>query len=454
MAPILLHNRRPPSDGILGHLPSFMRDPLGFLTFCARSNCGVLSLRMLHKQVFLLLEPEDIERVLVTEHRDFIKAGWLRTPAVRRLLGDGLVTSEGDAWRLQRHSCQPAFQMRRMDRYGEQISEVVQRKLANWEPNDPINLQQEMSRLTMEIVGRVLFAVDDSSWTLEASRAMDILMSRFSSGWNLFGMIPWPPGYQERMATRALNRNVDNIIHTHEISQNAQFEDADDGDLLSMFKSSVDVSSGTSHQHVLREQVKTFLAAGYESSALTLTWVFLLLSQHPDINSKLTRELETVLSGRAPTASDIPLLPYTQAVIQETLRLYPPLWMTGRESAKKCVVGGVAIPAGSIVMTSQWAVHRMAKYFPCPNDFLPERWLTGETKNLPRCAYFPFGAGPRICIAQSFAMMETTLLLASIAQSFRVECDNSDAITPCATMTLRPPIGIKVILRAQEKINY
>ena len=446
MATILKRGLSPPTEGLFGHLPAFMRDPLGFLTDCSRNHRGVVPLRMLHQPVFLLLDPADIERVLVTDHRSFIKPAWLRTPAVQRLLGDGLVTSEGEAWRRQRHACQPAFQLRRMERYGEAISTLAEHTLKHWEPGQTIDLLHEMALLTLEIVGRVLFAIDAKDWTTEAAAAMDILMARFTAGRSLFGMISWPPGPQEIRATRRMNSVVDHLIHLHKESRDLRSIGTDEIDLLSMFRSSEHNGGERFSGRLLREQVKTFLTAGHESSALALTWAFLLLSRHPNVDSALAAELETVLCGRPPIPEDLPNLPYTQAIVQEALRLYPPLWMTGRESAKSCEIGEVSVPAGAIVMTSQWAVQRLPHIFPCPDDFLPERWLGAETKDLPRCAYFPFGAGPRVCIAQSFAMLETTLLLAAISQRFRLEHVPGAEIRPCATMTLRPPLGVQVRL--------
>ena len=451
MTAILKHGLSPPTAGLFGHLPAFVRDPLGFLTDCARSHRGIVRLRMLHKPVFLLLEPADIERVLVTEYRDFIKPAWLRTPAVRRLLGDGLVTAEGEAWRRQRHACQPAFQLRRMERYGEVISSLAELALTRWEPGQAIDVQQEMARLTLEILGRLLFAVHETDWTDEAGRAMDSLMARFTAGRSLFGMIPWPPGPGEVRATRRLNGVVERLIRRHAETRPSRASDPDSLDLLSMFQNpDADGGEGLSGRP-LREQVKTFLTAGHESSALALSWAFLLLARHPTAGAALASELETVLSGRPPVPSDLPHLPYTQAVVQETLRLYPPLWMTGRQATRSCKIGGVSVPAGALVMTSQWAMQRLPQFFPCPDDFRPERWLGTETKDLPRCAYFPFGAGPRICIGQSFALMEATLLLAAIARRFRFESVPGPELKPWATMTLRPPTGIRVRLLAKEK---
>jgi len=445
-----LHGNCPPHEGILGHMAPFKRDPLGFLSYCADHYNGVVRLRMLHRPVFLLMDPADVERVLVTEHTNFIKPAWLRTPAVRRLLGNGLVTSEGETWRKQRHTCKPAFEQRRMERYGDAISAITSRALANWKPGQTIDIMSEMSRLTMEIVGSLFFQTssEDRDWIAEGGEAMDAMMVRFTASRNLFGMIPLPPGLAEMKAARRLDSVVDLLIDGH----NAAFTNgldaaANDPDLLSLLKECGSAEHHEDADRLLREQVKTFLTAGHESSAIAVSWVFVLLSSHPAAEGLLHRELANVLGDSLPTYSDLRSLSYTQAVVSEALRLYPPLWMTGRQSIHSCVIGGAAIPAGALVMTSQWVLHRLPKLFDEPDVFRPERWLNGETSGLPRCAYIPFGAGPRTCIGLGFAMMESTLLLAAIAQRFRLVRTDRRDIQPWATMTLRPPPGTRMQLQ-------
>jgi cytochrome P450 len=406
---------------------------------------------MLHKSVFLLLNPADIERVLVTDNRNFIKPEWLRTAAVRRLLGDGLVTSEGEGWSMQRHACRPAFESRRMDSYGEAISSIAQRKVANWTTGTTIDIYKEMAHLTMAIVGRLLFLTDpdETDWIAEAGEAVDTLMLRFTAGRSLFGMIPLPPDLTEMKAARRLNGVVDRLIRSHASACPSESPDAaNQEDLLSLLKRSNPDAGSRSNQRVLREQVKSFLTAGHESSAIAVSWALLLVAEHPAVEALLQAELQTKLCGRPPSSSDLRELPYMQAILNESLRLYPPIWMTGRQSVSKCEIGGVSIPAGALLMTSQWAVHRLPLLFSRPNDFRPERWLSDETAGLPRCAYFPFGAGPRTCIGLGFAMMESTLLLATIAQRFRLTRTDDRAIQPWATMTLRPPLGIQLAVKS------
>jgi cytochrome P450 len=406
---------------------------------------------MLHKNVFLLLDPADIERVLVTDNSNFIKPAWLRTPSVRRLLGDGLVTSEANAWRMQRRASRPAFESCRMSCYANAISAITCNAIEGWQSGQSVDIHREMARLTMRIVGQLLFMTEDdgSDWIDDAGDAMDTLMRRFTAGRSLFGMVPVPPGVEELRAARRLDAIVDKLISDHASRSRSSASNFEPSDLLSLLKRSVADVADSDKKRMLREQVKTYLTAGHESSAIAVSWAFLLLAKHPVAEKQLQDELRATLDGRPPEYSDLRNLPCTQSIINESLRLYPPLWMTGRQSISDCNIGGVPVPAGSLVMTSQWAVHRRSRYYQHPNDFRPERWQNGEISALPRCAYFPFGAGPRICIGLGFALMESALLLATIAQRFRLQLlDDREEINPWATMTLRPPPGIRMVVES------
>jgi len=446
----LSHPIAPPAHPIFGHLLAFRKDALGFLTHCARHYGPVVPLRMLHRRAFLLLDSADIERVLVTDQKDFKKPEWLHTTAVRRALGDGLVTADGEDWRRQRHACQPAFQPRRMEHYGALIAALADRTLADWQPGQTRLLQQDMAHLALQVVAHALLDVDETGWSEEASTAVDTLMARFTAQRSLFGMIPLPATPAERQAARELDTVVETLLRRHAERAPTEPIDPKQADMLSVLRGSVARSGEGMSGLPLHGQIKTFLSAGHESSALTLVWAFLLLARNPHAEAALTQELETTLCGRSPAYADLPNLPYTRAIVQETLRLYPPVWMTGRQSLRPCEIGGFPIPTGAFLMTSQWAVQRLPQYFPCPDEFRPERWLNDETTDLPRFAYFPFGGGPRICIGQNFALVEAILLLATIAQRFHLEPELDTELLPWPSMTLRPPSGILMQLIARK----
>lgn len=433
---IISGSAAPRNHPLLGHLTALRDDPLDFLTRCAQTGADVVPLRLPFLRAFLLLDPADIERVLVTDHRQFVKPLWLRTPAVRRLLGDGLVTSDGAPWRTQRRACQPAFHPGLLPDYGRTLAALAERTLDGWAQGQTRDVPQDMTRLTLGVIGQTLLGTDIGARASEIGAVMDTLMACFSARRSLFGLIPLPPTRREARAVRQLDRLVDSLI-------------ADGGTgggpetLLSRLRAE---PGKVGDPRNLREQVKTFLAAGHESSALALTWAFLLLAAHPEADARLAEEVRAVLGDRPPAPEDLPHLMYTQAVVKETLRLYPPLWMTGRRSVGRCEIGGRAVPAGSLVLTSQWAVHRLARFFPRPDEFRPERWEEAETASLPRFAYFPFGGGPRVCIGQGFAMMEISLLLAAVVRRFRLETVGEPRPQPWATMTLRPPADLRMRL--------
>ncbi len=428
-----------PNHPLLGHLPAFQKDPLAFLALCLQTGADVVPLRLPFLRAFLLLNPEDIERVLVTEHRQFLKPQWLRTPAVRRLLGQGLVTSDGDSWRAQRRACQPAFHPSLLPDYGRTVCTLTSRMLDDWTVGQPRWVLSDMTRLTLEIIGQTLLGVSLGPAAEEISAIMTTLMECFNA--RGFGLLPLPPALRELRAVRRLDALVDGFIAEGLAAARSRQT------LLARLHAE---PGGTVGTHGLREQVKTFLAAGHDSSSLTLTWAFLSLAAHPNADARLAAELASVLKGRAPTPEDVPHLPCTQAVIKETLRLYPPLWMTGRQAAQRCEIGGLAVPAGALVMTSPWPVQREARFFPDPERFKPERWEGDETTALPRCAFFPFGGGPRVCIGQGFALLEATLILATVVQRFRLEVMGQPDIRPWATMTLRPPASLRMHLTPRE----
>jgi len=416
---LMIAGSAPKGTIILGHLSALRNHPLGFLLRCSREHGPVVPLRLAYLKAYLLTAPTDIERVFVTEHHKFVKPLWLRTPAVRRLLGDGLVNSDGDEWKRQHDECQPAFHPSLMTEYGSVICRIATEYTSTWSVGETRNIQHDMARITLQIVAETMFGGDVAGQAAEIGDAMDTVMESFASPARLFGLIPLPASQHEAAAMRKLDALVDGLIDGK----------ASCPHLLSRL--------GGSRKQV-RDQVKTFLAAGHESSALALTWAFWLLEKYPETDAQLSAELTSVLKGRQPEPGDCANLSYTQAVIKESLRLYPPLWMTGRKAIEPIELSGVKIPAGSLLLTSQWAVQRLPKYFPDPDAFRPERWLNGETASLPRFAYFPFGGGPRKCIGQGFAMMEGIILLASVAQRFRFELAGNNDVIPQATMTLRP----------------
>jgi cytochrome P450 len=305
-------------------------------------------------------------------------------------------------------------------------------------------------RLTLQVVVRALFNVEASE-TAEISSALNLIMSNTTGVRILLPPIarylPTPRMISFRRAVARMDNTVYSIIAQHRANK------TDSGDLLSMLISARDEDGSRMSDKQLRDEVLTFLIAGHETTALALTWTWHLLAQHPEVEKNLHEELDRVLGGRAPQFSDLPALTYTERVIKESMRLYPPAWSLARTVISDFELHGYCIPAGANVVMSQWIMHRNPTYFPDPEKFDPDRWLPGCSQKLPRFAYFPFGGGPRQCIGSSFAMMEATLLLATIAQRFQLDTMPGHPVVLVPSFTLRPKHGLRMRLTTRSRIR-
>lgn len=437
---------RPPGPKghfLLGNLPELKHDRLGFFTTCARRYGDVVSLRLVRRQAFLLSHPDDIGHVLLDNHRNFIKhrAFWRHTTA---LLGQGLLTSEGDFWRRQRHLAAPAFHTERIAAYGAIMVDYTEKLLTHWQAGEVRNVHQDMQALTMRVAAKTLFDADLESEVATVRNAFEATIQEVDKRWvrpiYIPDTIPLPSTLRYLRGIRQLEKLIYRLIE--ERRQSGE----DRGDLLSMLLQARDEAGQPMPEKQVRDEVMTLLLAGHETTALTLSWGWYLLSCHPEAEARLLTELDTVLGGRAPTMADLNRLPYTEAVVLETLRLFPPAWGMGREVVAACEIGGYPIPAGATIYIIQWALHRDPRYFERPEEFIPERWLDGLSQRLPRYAFLPFGGGPRTCIGNRFALMEARLILATIAQRFRLLRSSGQPIKPVPSITLRPEGGVWVKL--------
>ena len=431
-----------PKGHLIGdNLREYARDPLGFLSGCAREYGNVVRLRFMGQNLFLLSDPDLIEYVLVENNRNLSKTRILKRN--RRLLGDGLLTSEGEFWRRQRRLAQPAFHRKRVVAYGEVMVAYAERSLEAWRDGQTIDVHEEMLHLTLEIVAKCLFDADVGSRATDVGKAMQVALKDFSSQRRLVRIpkrVPTPHNIRFEVAARRLDEIVGAIIEDRRKSGE------DRGDLLSMLVLAEDEDGERMTDKQLRDEVMTLFLAGHETTANALSWTFWLLSQSLNAEAKLAEELQRVLGGRTPTMSDLSDLPYVERVVKESMRLYPPAWVVGREAIAECEVGGYRMPAGTTALLSQWVMHRDLCYHENPERFDPDRWTAEYAKALPRFAYFPFGGGPRQCIGAGFAMAEACLLLATVAQRFRMDLAPGQRVEPYASITLRPKEGIRMSL--------
>jgi cytochrome P450 len=448
----------PPAPGPMGQIPELARDQLGLYTRAARQYGDFVPLRFGIRRAIFLNHPDLIEQVLVTQNAKFIKSMALRRS--RRLLGNGLLTSEGDFWRRQRRLAQPAFHRQRIAAYADTMVESTQRILADWDRLTqaaggpaPVDVHTEMMRLTLDIVSKTLFGADVGADTEEIGQAVTIGQERFTRRISslLFFLpetLPLPGNLPFLRAADRLDQIIYRIIAQRR-EQRARGEDRPD--LLSMLLSAQDEDGTRMTDKQLRDECMTLFLAGHETTALALSWAWYLLSQHPEAEAALHAELDEVLQGRAPTMADLPRLPYAEAVVNEAMRLYPPAYAMGREAVEDVRLGQYTVPQGMLVLMSMYVMHRDPRYFEAPETFQPERWMKGLQKTLPRFAYFPFGGGPRLCIGNQFAMMEAVLLLVTVAQRYRLRREPGARIEPWTGITLRPKYGVPVLLERRER---
>jgi cytochrome P450 len=431
---------------LTGHLAELRRDSLGFYTRCTREFGDFITLRFGWKRVFLINHPDLIERVLVTDARNFTKHFGLRMN--RRLLGNGLLTSEGDFWLRQRRLIQPAFLRERVAGYGPDMVALADKMVASWRGGETRDIHADMTRLTLEIAAKTMFGVD---FTDGAGAAMegaladiaDTFRARFYSLFRLPDAVPTPANLRLRRAVRRLDDILFGLIEQRR-------NDVERSDLLSILLRARGEGNERMTDRQLRDEAMTLFLAGHDTTALTLSWGLYLLAQHPEVTERLTTELHDVLAGRLPTVQDLPRLRYTDMVVHEVMRLYPAAYVFGRQAIAACELGGYHLPAGATVLMSQWVMHRDPRFWDAPEKFRPERWADGLAQRLPKFAYFPFGGGPRLCIGNAFALLEAALVLATIVQRFRFTRVPGPEVRPRPTITLRPERGIDLLLHAQS----
>jgi cytochrome P450 len=437
----------PKGTWLAGNLPDFRRDRLDFLLRCAREFGDFVSLRFGPRRIILLSHPEAIEEVLVTQNANFIKHFALRfNPLV---LGNGLLTSEGNFWLRQRRLIQPVFSKQRIASYAEVMVDYTRRMLDQWQPGQDVDVLAEMTQLTLAIAAKVMFDADVEGEARDVGTALTVAMECFTHRFNATIPIPssWPTPRNFRFWKAV--RTLDKIIYRF-IDQR-RGRGADRHDLLSLLLQAREENGGRMTDKQLRDEAMTLFLAGHETTALTLAWTWYALASHPEEEAKLAAEVHSVLGDRPPSVVDLPRLRHVERVVLESMRLYPPAYMFGREARADCLIGDYPVPRGMTILMSQWVVHRDPRFWVRPDEFLPDRWIDGPA-GLPKYAYFPFGGGPRQCIGNTFALLETSLVLAAIAQRYRFTVAKGQKVVPWPTFTLRPQNEIKAVLERRSQM--
>jgi cytochrome P450 len=387
--------------------------------------------------LYVLNRPDLVRDVLVEHHRGFRKGPTM--DAARRMLGESLLTSEGEHHRRQRRLIQPIFHHERIAGYAAAMIELADRAGGRWSDGQAIDLHAEMARLTLAIVGRTLFDVDvETEKAHEVAGALNETLAQFNRVLSPFLRIserlPLPANRRFEHAREVFDRTIYDMIRDRRRAGLAG------GDLLSLLLRAREDGAGMTDEQVRDEAITLFLA-GHETTSNALTWSWYLLAEHASVRATLDAELDGVLADRPPTVADVPDLPFADAVLRESMRCYPPAWAIGRRAITDHEADGYVLPAGSVLVVSPWLLHRDPRWWDEPESFRPERWLGGNGDR-PRHAYLPFGAGPRMCIGEDFARLEAVLVLAVIARRWRFVHDPSHRVELQPVITLRPRTGM------------
>ncbi|MCI0661787.1 MAG: cytochrome P450 [Acidobacteria bacterium] len=428
------------------NLWAIRRDPLGFLMRVADEYGDLAYFKAGPRSVYLLNHPDYIRDVLITHNRNFVKTENMQY--MKRLLGNGLVTSEGEFHLRQRRLAQPAFHRERIAGYGAMMIDRAMHMSDGWKDCETRDISREMTNLTLAITAKTLFDADVEPEADELGDALTesmyslIRLSLPSTQIMERLMLPNPATRRFRKARERLDATIYRIIDEHRRSGE------DRGDLLSMLIKARDEDgdgAGMTDEQ-LRDEAMTIFMAGHETVANALTFTWYLLSQHPEIEAKLVDEIGRVLQGEPPTIEAYPHLVYTEMVFAESMRLYPPAWIIARRALEDYQINGYHIPAGSILVTCPYVTHHDKRYFPYPFRFDPERWTPEAKESRPKFSYYPFGGGPRLCIGEHFAWMEGVLVLATIAQKWRLRLLAKEPVEALPVIIMRPKDGLKMKL--------
>lgn len=439
-----------PNGGLFGRyqLALSRRDPLELMMNAASQYGDIVHFRNGFQHIFLLNHPDYIKDVLLTHDTNFLKGRGIKRTG--RILGEGLITSEGDFHRRQKLRTQPAFHRQHTTSYGEVMVDYAATFRERWQDGQTLDILREMRRLTMAIIGKTMLSAVTEEEMDEINKAVEIAMAEFKSfklPWaDLAEKLPLPGTRRSQKAGKYLEGVISRIIDERRRSEK------DSGDLLTMLMlaQNQEGDGSPADNEQVRDEALTLFLAGYETNATALMWTWYLVSLHPEVEAMLHAELDMVLKSRLPTADDVPNLRYTEMIFAEAMRLYPPTWRLVRYAIKDYKVGGYVVPAGSLVVVSQFVMHRDPRYFPDPLRFDPERWTPEARASRPPYSYFPFGGGSRRCIAEAFARMEGILVIATLAQRWRMRLLSDHPVELAPVQLLRPKVRMLMVLEQRK----
>lgn len=426
----------------------FQREGAGFTVGLRRDFGDMIYLDVpFLPRIYFLFHPDHIHELLVQSAHQIEKPE-LITRVLRSSFGNGIFSSGGTFWRRQRRLIQPAFHHAGLGQYAEQMVAQTEKRIAQWREGDIRDIGLEMHALTLTIVVEALFSADVSGETDIISGAMhDLGVAIAAQGASLPlafvpDWVPLPVMRRKRHGVETINQIIYRMIAERRTAGEANSPK----DLLTALVFAKDAETGEDMNDLhVRDELMTLFIAGHDTTASLLGWVWVLLARHPEIEAKLQDELKTVLNGRAPALADLPQLPFTEQVIKEALRLYPPAWFIMRQAKEALVIGGESLHQNAIIFVFPYATHRDERWFSGPEQFVPERWDNAFEKSLPKGAYFPFGMGPRVCIGNGFALMEAQLLLATIAQSFVLELlTEARPVRATGTLGFEQPVQVRL----------
>ena len=432
--PAITDERPSGPDGLplVGNQLAFLRNPYEFMTETAREYGDIASWEDPGGPVFQLNHPDYIEQVLVQNNENYIKGERFQR-TLGPITGNGILNSEGAVWRRNRRLIQPAFHPERIREYATMMTDFTEDALEDWRDGQTRLVHEDMMELTLRIVARALFGADID----EHVDAVGTALEEFMAATENLGHFVLPPQVPTpaRLRIERARENLDEVVYR---LIEERRDDPTDGDVISKLLEATDGEGAAMSTEQLRDEVVTLLLAGHETTALALTLTFYQLARSPAVEERLVEELEAVLDGRTPTMADLSELAYTEKVVKESMRRYPPVPGVIREPVKPDVIGGYEIPAGATVRMHQWVVHRDPRWYDDPLAFRPERWTDEMEADLPKLAYFPFAAGPRRCIGDRFAMLEARLILATVYRDYHLELVPGTDLDLRATITARP----------------